>query len=317
MEDQTEENQQYENLPIHRTELNDHTENNLTEQNQSLNVTEETISFTKPKPTILHRKFKPTSIIQFPKRPSKLLIAILVIIVLLLAICAGATCWFCGRKMPTSSLTQSNSKSNSSKTNAVSSTPTPLCSVDYSQVPKMSDFAVKADQLCDEIYPKISQKLGNVNPLEKIQLVFVKSQLNPGQTSGNIISLDSNWYAQHPDDLGSIAHEITHVVQSYPTNVSWITEGMADYIRYWAGYQTSWSYPHCGAGSLSYTSGYWCAATFLRFIEKTYDPNIVPELNSALDNNNYNDSLFVSYTGKDLSQLWAECIMQDCAGGSP
>ena len=76
MEDQTEENQQYENLPIHRTELNDHTENNLTEQNQSLNVTEETISFTKPKPTILHRKFKPTSIIQFPKRPSKLLIAI-------------------------------------------------------------------------------------------------------------------------------------------------------------------------------------------------------------------------------------------------
>jgi len=192
------------------------------------------------------------------------------------------------------------------------------CRADYSEVPEMAEYANKIARFCEQIYPKIQQRLSPGSVLSSLVVIFKRNQANPGMTSGFLIYLSSEWFKQHPDDLGAIVHEMTHAVQAYPGGVpSWLTEGIADYMRFWLGYQNSWSYPHCGKESPHYTSGYSCAAAFLRYIERTYKIDIVAQVNARLKVNQYSDSLFQTFTGKTLQQLWQESRQSDCAGGIP
>jgi hypothetical protein len=187
------------------------------------------------------------------------------------------------------------------------------CKVDYTQSPSMKSFANTVANLCAENYPKIEQLLNNAS-ISKPYRIIIREQSNPGGTSGSIIYLSGEWFTSNPDDLGAVVHEMTHVIQAYPSYIFWPTEGIADYIRYWAGYQNSWSYPHCGQGQ-NYTIGYSCSAAFLRYIERSYDKNIVSELNNKLREGNYSDSLFQIYTGKKLPELWTECLSSECKNG--
>ncbi len=195
---------------------------------------------------------------------------------------------------------------------------TPFCRVDYREAPEMKEFALKAAGLAEQFYPRIYQRFHGRPPASSVTIVFKKDLQSPGSTSGSVISLSVNWFIQHPDDLGAIIHEIAHVAQAYPPGQpSWLVEGIADYIRYWAGFKNESSYPHCGAGCPHYTSGYWCAAAFLQFVERVYSKDLIPFLQANLSNGTYNDSLFQVLTGKPLPQLWEESKKADCAGGYP
>lgn len=194
---------------------------------------------------------------------------------------------------------------------------TASCAVDYSKSSRMQFLAPQVAKLCEDNYPKIMQMLNNTLP-QPHRIIFEKNQTMPGIAAGAVIRLGSDWFAQHPDDTGAVIHEMAHAVQAYPSySPSWLIEGIADAIRYKLGFQNSWSYPHCGQGSENYTSGYWCAAAFLGYLEKTYDAEIVARLNGALRQGNYSDNLFESYTNKTLEELWGECKQNDCKGGSP
>lgn len=187
------------------------------------------------------------------------------------------------------------------------------CRVDYREAPNLGFFATEVAALCEDNYPGIKQKLAGDGLQPPYRMVFKQEQDNPGQTQESVIYLSSDWFTEHPEDLGAIIHEMAHAVQGYPAGQPfWLTEGIADYIRYWLGYQTDWSYPHCGIGSEHYTSGYWCSAAFLIYIEKTYDQNIIAELNSVLRAGSYQDSFFENHTGKALENLWQECQQSDC-----
>jgi hypothetical protein len=187
------------------------------------------------------------------------------------------------------------------------------CKVDYEAVPEMSAFAKQVANLCEENYPKIKQILSDGKSQPPYQIIFKQKQANPGETRGSVVYLSSEWFVAHPDDLGAIVHEIAHVVQGYPSGQPfWLVEGIGDYVRYKLGFQNSWSYPHCGVGSESYDSGYWCSAAFLMFIEKNYNQDIIAELNEDLRKNRYQDSLFQSYAGKTIGALWQECKQADC-----
>lgn len=193
---------------------------------------------------------------------------------------------------------------------------TSSCKVEYKEVPIFDALAKTIVQLCQDNYLKIAQKLNNDKFQLPISMSFSNTQGGAGTTSGSNIVLSSAWFTQHPDDMGAIIHEMTHTVQAYPSYFpSWLIEGIADYIRYWMGYQSNTSYAHCVAGK-NYTSGYWCSAAFLQYLEKTYDKDIVTKLDAVLREGNYNDSLFTTYTGKDLPTLWNECRSKDCVGGS-
>jgi len=99
----------------------------------------------------------------------------------------------------------------------------------------------------------------------------------------------------------------TNVIQSYPkNNQPWITEGIADYIR-WSLYEKKnldWfrlsnTLTECKNDSKA-------TAGFFLWLETKKNPKILRRINTALREQRYNDGLFETVTGEDLKTLWAE-----------
>lgn len=87
---------------------------------------------------------------------------------------------------------------------------------------------------------------------------------------------------------------------------SWLTEGIADYIRL-AHFEPDAPLPRpINPDKAKYTDSYKTTATFFRWIEKTYDPNLVKKINLALRDGKYKLELFEEFTGKPIDQLWTE-----------
>jgi len=199
---------------------------------------------------------------------------------------------------------------------------TQICEVDATAAPELAEFAKQIPPLCEKNYPKIKKILESkgFEPTAKVKLIF-RQQQNPGEAVGDTIYLSIEWFKKYPADLGAIVHEMAHVVQSYPqggTQPFWLQEGIADFVRYETGYQNSWSYPHCGEGSPRYDSGYWCSAAFLGFVEKKYkSKKPIATINEKLRANSYTDAVFKNITGKEISELWRDCLLADCKGGTP
>ena len=129
-------------------------------------------------------------------------------------------------------------------------------------------------------------------------------------TSGNVITIAAKWVQRHPDDFGMVAHELTHVVQSYrdtPRDAGWVVEGMADYVRFFK-YEPDADLGRVNTGKAGYRDGYRTAAKFLSWIEKTHDKDIIAQLNQALRDSEYKESLFKKATGKSLDDLWDEFV---------
>src|ERR1700761_5441021 len=76
-------------------------------------------------------------------------------------------------------------------------------------------------------------------PTDRISLAFYRIQPDniPAATMGTRIVVDPAYVLAHlhnPDMLGMVGHEMVHVAQAYPGKpASWLTEGIADYMRYY------------------------------------------------------------------------------------
>lgn len=175
-----------------------------------------------------------------------------------------------------------------------------ICSVDYGQVPTMQSSAVKILDLCNLNYPKIEQFLNNSIPgIYKIVIMPETPKGVAAYSEGGIVYLNSHW-TNSADGQRTLFHEMTHVIQNYPNyNTPWLIEGIATYMSYRL---ITPGFASC-QGSF-YTTGYACAAVFLKFIETNYDKDIVPKLDKSLREGTYSDSLFQAYTGKNLATLW-------------
>ncbi|HEX2972395.1 MAG TPA: basic secretory protein-like protein [Tepidisphaeraceae bacterium] len=129
---------------------------------------------------------------------------------------------------------------------------------------------------------------------------------NPAGTGGNNIACSAPWFTEHPDDVGAIIHELTHVAQSYPQyDPVWLVEGIADYVRFWV-YEPADKRPKFDPQTINYRDGYQAVGGFLAWLEGKYDRDIVTKLNKACRDSQYKDQLFKDYTGKSLDELWTE-----------
>ena len=100
---------------------------------------------------------------------------------------------------------------------------------------------------------------------------------------------------------------MSHVAQKYPSKAwDYWGEGIADYVCYKLGHTNEWNWPHCSFEYPHYTSGYCCAGAFLMFVDATYGPHVVRQLNAELRRGSYSDSFFAKATGKSVDALWAE-----------
>lgn len=170
------------------------------------------------------------------------------------------------------------------------------------------EWAGKAGKLVTEWYPKMDvllQSDGFIPPKE-VTLIFRKMD-GVAYTAGNVIHISADWIRRQPDDFGMVAHELVHIIQSYPrhTGPGWITEGIADYIRH-AHYEPNVKLPRINPDRASYRDAYKTTAGFFIWIEKNYNKEFVKKLNVAMRERTYKDNIFQDLTGKTLDDLWKE-----------
>jgi hypothetical protein len=186
----------------------------------------------------------------------------------------------------------------------------PKVTIDYSDFPQGEAWAKQAQIVVEQWFPAVWQMLGTqgLKPPEEVRLVFVKEQAAPAQAGGGQISVSGPWITAHPDDLGMMVHELTHLIQRYPGfagKPGWLVEGIADYTRWWR-YEPESPRPKIDPLKNNYTDSYRITAAFLAFLANKYDRAIVPKLDRTLREKTYTDAVFVEITGKDLPTLWNE-----------
>lgn len=192
-------------------------------------------------------------------------------------------------------------------------TPIPNVTIDSTATPDLTDFLntfAKAE--AETWYPKISDYLAypDYTPISSLKLWIDPNYDGIAYVGGGLptgtVAFGAAWARQNKVDFPNVMlHELTHAVQSYPTNPFWQIEGIADWTIDWlirvGRYKTN-----VVLSTDKYDAGYSSSARVFEWAEKKYGPGIVRKLNIALHNNTYTDAMFTSLTGKTASQLFDE-----------
>ena len=179
--------------------------------------------------------------------------------------------------------------------------------LDVHDAPEAKDWALDAAKYTLKWYPKLCELLvsDGFEAPDQVTLLF-KPMEGVAHTSGTTITISADWIRQHPDDVGMVAHELVHVVQSYGRTRApgWLTEGIADYVRYYVVEPDS-ERRHFDAERLTYEAGYQPAAGFLNWIEQRR-PGTVVKLNALIRQRKYTPAAFKELAGGDPAGLWDE-----------
>lgn len=195
----------------------------------------------------------------------------------------------------------------------------PVRAVKFKGVPEIPELAERARKAGNELYPRVLASLGEdaSTAPKQFSIVFQRhasvrtlmGDQSGGYARGTVIYFGIDWLTNSLEELDSyLAHEMAHVAQAYssPTTPGYWQEGIADYVRFQLGYTNGWLCAECSAQYPHYTSGYTCAAAFLRYLETNYDRELVRKLNALLRDGNYTDDFFNRATGKPLDELWSD-----------
>jgi hypothetical protein len=130
-------------------------------------------------------------------------------------------------------------------------------------------------------------------------------------TAGDEVHFSSQYMKDYQDNGGDIAYEITGVVVHEFTHVyqlndgpGYFIEGMADFVRYRAGYVPI---ENRGPGG-NWDDAYQTTGFFFDYLDRTY-PEAGRELNLAMNPNDgtgWSNDVFVDLTTKDVDTLWTE-----------
>jgi hypothetical protein len=191
--------------------------------------------------------------------------------------------------------------------------PTPKFVVDTKDVPALAPWAARAKEVAELWYPTLTALLAtdtNYKPYKEIKLTFRNGIEPPAYASGNEIVFKGEWIAAHPDDMGIVIHELTHIVQSYPGSdltPGWLVEGIADWTRWWR-YEPESPRSRVDPAKSKYTDAYRTTANFLAWVSAKYHRGIVMALDRAMRKKEDPLPEFTRLTGKDVDALWAEFI---------
>jgi len=188
--------------------------------------------------------------------------------------------------------------------------PVPPVEVDAKEAPDMALWGEAAKKLVIEWYPHICSLLATekYQAPKKIRLVLRKQIDPPAYATGGEIHIKSDWIREHPDDLGMIIHELTHVIQGYPDSdktPGWLVEGVADYIRWWR-YEAGAPRTRIDFSKATYHDAYRTTAAWLAWTSYKYDMRLVPTLDRDMREGKDPMPEFERLTGKSPDTLWDE-----------
>jgi len=186
--------------------------------------------------------------------------------------------------------------------------------IEYSKAPECKIFAEKSKTVIEEWYPKINEILfGPDHPLPTDSITLVCEPMKPiaySDTKKNRIHVSAAFVSTHPEDYGTVVHELTHIVQHYTKlkrDEVWLQEGIADYIRH--------KYFEQDIDSLAlvvdpdrdtYRKGYRVTAGFLAWLQEHSKPTVIQDLNRGCAEGHCTVDLFLRSCGKDVDTLWSE-----------
>jgi len=174
-----------------------------------------------------------------------------------------------------------------------------------------SSFSTVTQQrLTDAFFAVYPAEAARFNPAAMKKVVFIidPSYKGVAATSNGTVRCNPQWLKTHPEDIDVMTHEVMHVVQAYHkgNTPGWLTEGIADYVRYKYGInneKSGWSLAPWRAGQ-RYTDAYRITARFLVWVEENADKQIIDKMNKAAFDGVYEEGLWVKYTGKTVDDLW-------------
>lgn len=194
--------------------------------------------------------------------------------------------------------------------------------VDASEAPEYAEWVEKElKPVVLEWYPKIVAMLPSPDyeaPSE-ITLTF-RNDVQPGTpayATGSRVVMNAPWFKNQLDReaKGCVVHELVHVVQNYwlasrvnpnPNRTpSWITEGIADYIR-WFLYEPDSKGAHYAPQrikQMKHDASYRISANFIDWVSRNHNKELVRLINDAARHGRYDDSLWKKHTGKSLEEL--------------
>jgi hypothetical protein len=182
--------------------------------------------------------------------------------------------------------------------------------IDVADEPKMKDWAEKVARICTRAYPMINEELKSegFKPPAVVTLALKTGYRGVAFASGGRMTGSVKYFEEHPDDVGAMVHETTHVVQHYNGrgNPGWLVEGISDYVRFFKFEPGKLG--RINAARAHYNGSYRVTAAFLAFVTDKYDKQLVLKLNKVLRDGQYKKEIFKELTGKSLEELDAEWI---------
>ncbi|KAJ6636271.1 Allergen Tha p 2 [Pseudolycoriella hygida] len=189
--------------------------------------------------------------------------------------------------------------------------------IDTSQAPDLANFGNMLKKVLIPWYPIVSAELASPNftPTDKMTIIFDINYAGIAVTNlnENKIVCSVKYYRRFQDDVGSLIHEMTHIIQNPNRNCPiWIIEGVADWFRYYK-YEPSSRMPSKPQSTDSYMRGYGVTAYFLQYVidntpQMQAPYHMVYWVNKDCREGTYNDSIWPRLTGKTLSQLWQDML---------
>lgn len=179
---------------------------------------------------------------------------------------------------------------------------------------KNSDFnpAIQKD-LVETFFKVFPVLVSTFNDKTTHEVVFVTDTAYAGvaEASGNRILFSTKYMNAHPTDIDIVTHEGMHLVQGYGygSGPVWLTEGIADFIRYKYGVDnvgSKWTMPAVNAktNEKKYENSYRITARFFEWIDQKVKPGMIIQIDKELRNHTYTKDTWAQLSGKTIDELW-------------
>jgi hypothetical protein len=157
------------------------------------------------------------------------------------------------------------------------------------------------------VYPVLVRNF-NENTPKEVEYFIDPDYDGVAEAGGGRVRISAKWLKAHPDDFDLVTHEVMHLVQAYPHDAGpwWITEGIADYVRYVYGVDNArggWYLPEY-SDKQNYDNGYRVTARFFLWIENKIKPGFIKQLDYTMRSDRYSLDFWEDQTGMTLDDLW-------------
>ncbi|RYF23809.1 MAG: secretory protein [Flavobacteriales bacterium] len=169
------------------------------------------------------------------------------------------------------------------------------------------DLQSRLTQTFFAVYPKLV-KTYNKKAKREVLFVVDTAYKAVAEASGGRILFSAGYMKKNNTDVDVVTHEGMHVVQEYGygSGPVWLTEGIADYVRYKFGYDnigSKWSLP-AFSDKHSYKNSYRITARFFVWLEDNVKKGIIKTLDDQLRRKAYTENSWKEITGQTLDELW-------------